>query len=61
MYFDSFDAFIAMGGHGLYVWASYAIALVVIVSLFVMPVQRQRRFLKQQAMLLRRTQREENH
>lgn len=25
MYFDSFNDFIAMGGHGLYVWLSYGI------------------------------------
>lgn len=25
MAFDSFDAFIAMGGHGPYVWACYAV------------------------------------
>mgnify|MGYP003385719622 CR=1 FL=1 len=60
MYFDSFEAFIAMGGHGLYVWVSYAIALVVITLLFVQPLQRKRQFLNQQQMLLRRTQREEN-
>ena len=31
MSFDSFDAFLAMGGHGLYVWLAYAAALAVVV------------------------------
>jgi len=30
MYFDSFSEFVAMGNHGLYVWLSYGIFLVVI-------------------------------
>lgn len=30
MAFNSFSEFIAMGGHGLYVWASYAVAVGVI-------------------------------
>lgn len=30
MYFDSFSDFIAMGKHGLYVWLSYGIFLVII-------------------------------
>ena len=30
MYFDSFNEFLTMGGHGLYVWLSYGIFIVVI-------------------------------
>ncbi len=30
MYFDSFQAFFHMGGHGFYVWLSYAIFVAVI-------------------------------
>lgn len=31
MYFDSFNSFIDMGGHGLYVWLSYGIFLLILV------------------------------
>lgn len=37
MRFDSFAEFLAMGGHGAFVWSAYAIALVVIVGNFVWP------------------------
>lgn len=30
MAFESFSEFIAMGGHGLYVWVSYGIAAIVV-------------------------------
>ena len=30
MYFESFDALLAMGGHGLYVWSAYGIAIAVL-------------------------------
>ena len=31
MYFESFEALLTMGGHGLYVWSAYGIAIVVLV------------------------------
>lgn len=31
MYFGSFNEFVAMGGHGLYVWMSYGIFVVILV------------------------------
>lgn len=40
--FDSFASFIAMNGHGPYVWVSYAVALLVLVALVVLPLLRQR-------------------
>ena len=30
MYFESFEALLAMGGHGLYVWSAYGIAIAVL-------------------------------
>ena len=30
MYFSSFNEFLAMGGHGLYVWMAYGIFLTII-------------------------------
>ena len=32
MSFETFNDFLTMGGHGLYVWLSYAIALIVVVA-----------------------------
>jgi len=31
MKWQSLDHFLAMGGHGLYVWGSYAVAVIVVV------------------------------
>jgi len=53
--FDSFSEFIAMGGHGFYVWLSYAIALVLIVINLVSPVMRRKKLF---AELVRRFRRE---
>ncbi|XOV89903.1 MAG: heme exporter protein CcmD [Pseudomonadota bacterium] len=47
MKFDSLAAFIEMGGHGPYVWAAYAIALLVILANFVWPLVIYRRNLAQ--------------
>jgi len=52
--FESFDAFIDMGGHGLYVWLSYAIALVVIAINIVNPLIQKRHIISEQARRLRR-------
>lgn len=41
MYFDSFADFLAMGGHGLYVWLAYGVTLLTLL-LWVL-VQRSRR------------------
>jgi len=53
--FDSFSEFIAMGGHGFYVWLSYAIALVLIFINLVSPVMRRKKLF---AELVRRFRRE---
>ncbi|MCV6587877.1 MAG: heme exporter protein CcmD [Marinobacterium sp.] len=58
MSFDSFSDFLAMGGHGLYVWLSYGIALAVIVINLVGPVMARKQLL---ADLLRRLRREGNN
>jgi heme exporter protein D len=52
--FESFTAFIDMGGHGLYVWMSYAIALVVIAVNIVNPLMQKRQIFSEQARRLRR-------
>ncbi|MFA5493457.1 MAG: heme exporter protein CcmD [Porticoccaceae bacterium] len=40
--FDSFAAFIAMGGHGPYVWMSYAITALILAWLVISPLLRAR-------------------
>ncbi|MBY4675977.1 heme exporter protein CcmD [Marinobacterium arenosum] len=54
MSFDSFSEFLAMDGHGLYVWLSYAIALVVILVNLVSPVLARKQLLSELARRLRR-------
>lgn len=54
MYFDSFAAFIDMGGHGLYVWLAYSIALVVVVYNVASPIMRKNQFVAEQRRRLRR-------
>ncbi len=55
MYFESVDALISMDGHGVFVWAAYAVTLSVIVMLLVFPVRRRRRFLRQLSGELKRS------
>jgi heme exporter protein D len=49
MYFDSLGAALAMDGHGAYVWSAYAISLVVVALILLVPSRRQRRFLRRLA------------
>ncbi len=37
MYFESLSDFFSMGGHGLYVWSSYAIALGLMAASILLP------------------------
>lgn len=50
--FETFSDFMAMSGHGPYVWAAYAITAVALIWLSVVPVIQRRAFLKQQRKLL---------
>ncbi|WP_299184044.1 heme exporter protein CcmD [uncultured Neptuniibacter sp.] len=54
MSFDSFSEFIVMGGHGLYVWLSYAIALVIFVINIVSPVMQKKKVISDLVRRLRR-------
>lgn len=56
MSFDSFADFLAMGGHGLYVWSSYAIGLAVVLANVISPMMTRKRLITEQ---LRRIRREE--
>ena len=45
MQFESFAEFIAMGGHGFYVWLAYAVALLALVGMTVSVITKQRKVL----------------
>ena len=57
MQFDSLSAFVAMDGHGVFVWSVYAISLLVMIGLLVAPLRKNNQFFSEQAMLLKREQR----
>lgn len=56
MKFDSFADFIAMGGHGPFVWSVYALTVVVLVALVVVPLRKRNRFFSEQHMRMKREQ-----
>jgi heme exporter protein D len=43
MYFETLSQLIEMDGHGVFVWAAYAVTLVVITALFVVPAMKHTR------------------
>ncbi|RYY75277.1 MAG: heme exporter protein CcmD [Gammaproteobacteria bacterium] len=50
--FESLDAFLTMGGHGPFVWASYVLVYIIIIYLTLSPLLAKKAFLKQQKKLL---------
>ncbi|SMF41023.1 heme exporter protein D [Alteromonadaceae bacterium Bs31] len=52
--FSSLHDFLTMGGHGAYVFASYALAALGLAYVAITPVVVKRRFLKTQSAILRR-------
>jgi len=56
MYFDSIESLIAMDGHGAFVWAAYLITVLVVATILVAPGRRQKKFLRQLAGELKRSQ-----
>lgn len=54
MSFSSFSEFLAMGGHGLYVWLSYGLGVAVILINLVLPWLQRNRLLSEQKRRLRR-------
>lgn len=52
--FESFAEFLAMGGHGLYVWSTYGICMALMVWTAVLPVLARHRYLKDLARRRRR-------
>ena len=56
MYFDSVSAALAMDGHGVFVWAAYAIAVAAISLILISPKRKERKILRQLAGEIRRQQ-----
>lgn len=56
MYFDSFEAFLAMGKHGVYVWSAYGLAVVVLIVNVIAPLLNKRKVVAKQQARLRREQ-----
>ncbi len=54
MNFDSFNDFLMMGGHGLYVWLSYGVGLLVLMIAAISPVIERKRVIKQVAQQIKR-------
>ena len=61
MNFDSFSAFLAMGGHGPYVWSCYGLTLAVLLFNGLAPGRRKRRFLREQGARQRRQEQHQAH
>jgi heme exporter protein D len=61
MNFESFSAFLAMGGHGPYVWSCYGLTLAVLLFNGLAPGRRQRRFLREQGARQRRQEQPQEH
>lgn len=60
MSFNTVSEFVQMGGHGLYVWTSYGIALIVLGYNILNPMVNRRNFMKMQKQNLRRELAREN-
>jgi heme exporter protein D len=54
MSFDSFGEFLAMGGHGLYVWVSYAASVIIVLANVISVRRLRRRYLREARALERR-------
>ncbi len=56
MNFDSFAEFIAMGGHGFYVWFSYGASLLVVIANVVVVLRSRLRYIRELTDMARRQQ-----
>lgn len=61
MSFESFSAFIEMGGYGLYVWSAYLITLVVFVYNITRPLTMRKQVIREQKRLHRSLEKEEGN
>lgn len=58
MAFESWPAFFAMGGYGLYVWLSYGLTLVILGLCLVLPLRRRKALFAELERQRRRARRE---
>ncbi len=56
MFFDSLNSFFDMGGHGLYVWASYGLAALIVAINFIGPIMTRKKVIKDIERQMRRAQ-----
>lgn len=56
MSFDSFAEFLAMGGHGLYVWLAYGSTITVVLANVLSVRLARKRFLREARALVRRNE-----
>lgn len=54
MYFDNFSEAMHMGGHGLYVWVAYGLAVVIFMLNLLTPIFKRKRLIVDQARQMRR-------
>ncbi len=54
MAFESLSQFLAMGGHGLYVWLSYGVGLAVLIINWKLPGLRRRQVVREISQRIRR-------
>ena len=54
MSFTSFESFLEMGGHGLYVWLSYGVGLLIFIIAFISPILKRKRIIQEMSQLQRR-------
>ncbi|MFD2229957.1 heme exporter protein CcmD [Alkalimarinus sediminis] len=54
MSFESFSDFLAMGGHGLYVWLSYGVAALIFIANIVLPMTKKKQIVKKHQQRLKR-------
>ena len=56
MFFDDLSSFLAMGGHGQYVWLSYGLAALIVAINFIVPALTRKKIIKDIERQLRREQ-----
>ncbi|WP_250657691.1 heme exporter protein CcmD [Alkalimarinus coralli] len=54
MNFENFSDFLAMGGHGLYVWLSYGVAMLIFVANVILPMRKKKDIVKKHVQRLKR-------
>jgi heme exporter protein D len=55
MYFQNMADFLAMGGHGLYVWLAYGLSALILIYNVVTPILQRRQLIAEVARLERRS------